>query len=85
MITRPVPGATAQLTAAEVSVAIESWPRSYQARAPQQVLAAAQQLGGVLLMVTHALLPADLDERSFYALRQSGRVVCGWVATSGQQ
>ena len=80
LLNRPVAGATAWLGAGAVSVTIEQWPRAYTGEAPHQVLAAAQRLGGVLLMVTHALLPADIDEPSLYKLLQSGRVICGWVA-----
>jgi len=81
MLNRPVTGATAGLGAGEVSVSIELWSREYTGQAPEQILAATRRLGGVLFMVTHALLPADLDEPSLYQLLQSSRVICGWAAT----
>ena len=81
VLNRPVRGATAWLGAGEVSVSIELWEREYTGQAPEQILAAARRLGAVLFMVTHALLPAELDEPGLYQLLQSGRVICGWAAT----
>jgi hypothetical protein len=79
-LNRPVTGATAWLGAGEISVSIELWSREYAGEAHEPTLAAAHRLGGVLLMVTHALRPSDLDEPSLYQLLQSGRVLCGWAA-----
>ena len=62
-------------------MSIELWSREYTGQAPEQILAAARRRGAVLFMVTHALLPAELDEPGLYQLLQSGRVICGWAAT----
>jgi hypothetical protein len=56
VLNRPVTGATAWLGAGEVSVSLELWSREYTGEAPEQILAAARRLGGVLFMVTHAVL-----------------------------
>ena len=80
-IDRAVPGAFARMTASSVSVTVESPPpQTYDADAEGEILARAQELRGVLLMITHALNPATLTGQDIRQLLQSGRVICGWVA-----
>jgi hypothetical protein len=86
---RPLPGLSAWLANDLVSVTVET-PREmiYEATATREVAARARELRGVLLMVTHALDPADLYAapdgawERIWKLMQSGQVICGWAGTA---
>jgi hypothetical protein len=83
---RPLPGLSAWLADDLISVTVETPPEPiYEVTAPREVVARARKLRGVLLMITHALHPADLYATpdgawaKILKLIQSGQVICGWA------
>ena len=86
---RPLRGLSAWLADDLISVTVETPPEPiYEATATREVVARARELQGVLLMVTHALDPADLYAapdaawEKILKLMQSGQVICGWAGTA---
>jgi hypothetical protein len=82
-IDEPVPGMVATLTSSSIAVTIAASSQTYESGAEEQFLSAARSKGGILLIVTHALHPAQITVKSLVHVMASGRAVAGWIALHG--
>ena len=62
-----------------LSASIDGWPEPFASRAEPGICTAAQELGGFLLIVTHAADPFHLDGDQLMKAFASPATLTGWA------
>jgi len=77
----PAAGLTGWADGTSLGVSIRGWTEPYESRAEPEICGAVRELGGFLLIVTHAVNPSQLTTGKLMQAFESPATLTGWAHT----